>query len=68
MMDKIRDIIFELKDNDIHLEVNGDKLSILTDNNLNPDDIYLIKSNKDEIILFLKNQTFRQKLFIWILQ
>ena len=31
-MDKIRDIIFALKNKDIHLELNGDKLSVLTDN------------------------------------
>ena len=33
-MDNIRDIIFGLKKKDIHLEVKGEKLLVLSDNDL----------------------------------
>ncbi|MFN5634504.1 MAG: hypothetical protein ACK49D_07515 [Flavobacteriia bacterium] len=55
-MDNIRDIIFVLKRKDIHLEVNGEKLLVLSDNELNEQDVLVIQNNKKEIIDFLRNQ------------
>ena len=43
---KIRDIIFDLKNKEIHLELRDDKLIVLTDVELTDADFFLIKSNK----------------------
>ena len=59
-MDSIIDIIFGLKKKDIHLEIKGEKLLVLSDNDLNNEDVFVIQNNKKEIIDFLRNQTSRK--------
>jgi hypothetical protein len=54
-MDSIIDIIFGLKKKDIHLEIKGEKLLVLSDNDLNNEDVFVIQNNKKEIIDFLRN-------------
>ena len=49
-MYNIRDLIFDLKKKDIHLEIKGEKLLVLSDIDLSEDDIFVIQNNKNETI------------------
>lgn len=54
-MDKIKEILRKLKKEQVKLVLKGDNIEVVSyDNKLTPEQINLIKSNKEEIISYLK--------------